>query len=455
MSFRAGTVSYARYRVIGGPEAPDPGIPEALADHVLVDGAPAAGPGNDPRGNDPRGDGTGPRPEYESGWVAGAHLLDLDFSSERIFIADAAVFGLRIDVHRVPGELRRAYIMEAEAQRRMARPHAAEGAPLGGRERREAREEAAARCRAELATGRHRRSRVIPVLWFLSRRLLLAPAFADAQDEALRALFETTFGAPLERLSAGRDAWLRFSERGGGRLIEDLRPTGFSTPPPGAGESADPTVPWASGGPEPHDFLGNEFLLWLWHHAIADEGLVETPSGTIALAMQRSLESACAWDVGGRIAITADAPGRQPEAHAALRAGKLPRRMGLMIAHRGEGWSLTLQGDRMAVSAATLPRPEERPGSEREDLEGRVRSIDALDRAVQGLYHAFLDVRTAGGWTGERDRLRAWIRSGGGSAAPVRGHAGPSAGPDGAERRSGTGAMIEITTPADGVLAGG
>ena len=62
-------------------------------------------------------------------------------------------------------------------------------APVDRHGRREAIEEADERCREELAAGKHRRSTLIPVMWDVKRRLVLAPAAGEAKRGALDNLF--------------------------------------------------------------------------------------------------------------------------------------------------------------------------------------------------------------------------------------------------------------------------
>ena len=68
-------------------------------------------------------------------------------------------------------------------------------------------------------------------------------------------------------MTAGSLALRLLEPHGRRRDYEDLRPTRFVTGP--EGESQFPEYPWVAKGPEPKDFLGNEFLLWLWHEADA------------------------------------------------------------------------------------------------------------------------------------------------------------------------------------------
>src|SRR5881628_3399849 len=66
------------------------------------------------------------------------------------------------------------------------------------------------------------------------------------------------------------------------------------------GEGQYPEYPWVAKGPEPKDFLGNEFLLWLWHEDETRETAVETDAGDVAMFFDKSLDLDCAYGQSGR-----------------------------------------------------------------------------------------------------------------------------------------------------------
>ena len=72
-------------------------------------------------------------------------------------------------------------------------------------------------------------------------------------------IFERTFKCELQPLTAGSQAARLLVEGGKRREYEDFRPTRFVAGPEGEGQY--PEYPWVAKGPEPKDFLGNEFLV--------------------------------------------------------------------------------------------------------------------------------------------------------------------------------------------------
>ena len=245
MAFASGAISFRRFAVVGkGPKKIDEQLLEKLAESAL------------------RPTDMGRPEDVEYGWSGGRHVLDGDFSFENNVFADALHFGLRIDTNKVPGDLKKAYqMMEEEA--------AAAGNPSGfisKNQKREARDTVRRKIEEEMRSGKFRRSKLTPILWDVPQQILYSPA-SGSVFEKLAELFERTNGATLMPLTAGSLALRMLEPRGRRRDYEDLRPTRFAQ---GAGgESDHPEYPWVAKGPEPKDFLGNEFLVWLWHEADA------------------------------------------------------------------------------------------------------------------------------------------------------------------------------------------
>ena len=391
MPFLNGTVTYARFAVTGNaPERIDQGVIDAFA------------------ANPARPTPIGVPPGPEAGWTAGYHIMDEEFALERMAFDGWIHAGMRLDVVRVPPEVRRAYIAIAEKSRGSALGDAAPGW-LSRTARREARVEAQRQWEEEVGQGRYRSSKLVPFLWNPAERTVLAPATSDSIVAPLRDLFTATFGGRLEPRSSGSLALDLIAPRGQMRSFEDALPDSLGHAPAG-GVEGRPEVPWATGGPEPKDFLGNVFLLWLWWRFENGEGLIDRPDRrSIAITIDRSIESECAWGMTGRQLLTGDGPTSWPESRIATRNGKWSRRMGLLISDGEFDWSCSLQGDRFAVGGLRLPRPEVPAETPVDATRERIESIAAFDRALLSLYDAFLLDRFSDGWKTKRGQMSDWL----------------------------------------------
>ena len=162
-------------------------------------------------------------------------------------------------------------------------------------------------------------------------------------------------------------------------------------------------------GPEPKDFLGNEFLLWLWHEADARTGIIPTEkAGDVTIYIDRSLDLDCAYGQTGRDTLKGDGPSRMPEARDALRSGKLPRKAGMIIDAGRQQYSFTLNAEGLSFGAAKLPDVEEAE-TPRVVFEERVSLFRDLCGAIDGLFETFLKLRGSSGWEGHVNGVRRWI----------------------------------------------
>ncbi|HJT75809.1 MAG TPA: hypothetical protein VJ739_01270 [Gemmataceae bacterium] len=381
MGFLTGRVTFARFKVRG----PSPGL--FGPDHLDRLAACAIGR---PHQVDAEG--------VQVGWTAGDHILDTRFDLAKNIVNDTLQFALRIDQQKVPGDLLRAYTQVELEGLAAANPS---GLP-SNRQRRQARDTARERLEAEAQDGRFLRRKAYPVLWDgLSNELLVGSTAVSVLDR-LHTLFEQTFGHGFEWLTAGRQAFALAELRGQTRGVDDARPAVFV---PGVTPADLAWVPDDAS----RDFLGNEFLLWLWYVLDSESDEVRLSDGSAATVMlARTLALECPRGQTGRESISSDGPARLPEARRAIQAGKLPRKAGLTLVRHDRQYDLTLQAETLAISGARLPSPEE--GEERARLEERVVLLRHLVETLDLLYDAFGRVRLGEGWPKELAKVQKWLQ---------------------------------------------
>ena len=379
MGFFTGRVTFLRFAV-GGP-APgmfDDEHLDRLREHVAGRQTVAAADG------------------IEAGWSAGKSVLDLEFDLAKNIVNDALHFDLRVDTDRLPGDLLKAYYEADLAALSRENPSGFASA----KQKREAKESARDRLEAEAKDGRFKRRKCTPVLWDRHANEVLFGATSTAQADRLSELFERTFGYPLELLTAGRQA-----ERTAGALgltgVADA-PSGFV---PGAGDE----VAWVPGGGTP-DFLGNEYLLWLWFLTDRDSDTLTVGDGSeVTLMPARTLSLECPRGVTGTGTIASDGPTRLPEARRAVQAGKLPRKMGLTVVRHDQQYELTLHAETLGLGSCKMPDLPEDVTAARAKLEERAGQVRELVETLDLLYARFLTVRLSPDWPDELDRVRRWL----------------------------------------------
>ncbi len=376
MGFMSGRVTYTRFRVGGGSPLPfgeemlEQIDRHAIGKHMVAD----------------------PKDGVSVGWSGGDHVLDTAFDLDKNVINDALHLAIRVDTDKIPGSLLNAYTRIETNARAKDNPS---GFPTKA-QRAEAKEAARIRAEAESADGRFRRLAHYPVLWDGQTETLYAGLTSASVLERLLGLFRETFDRSLELVSAGTLA--REQENG-----ESYGPVGF------VGEDASyTTIAWSDGDPARPDFLGNEFLIWLWHTLQNDGDTLTMSDGSEATVMvAKTLTLDCPRGETGRDCLTNEGPTSLPEAFRALQAGKLPRKAGLIVVRDGRQYELTLQAETMAVSGANMPKIE---GASGRDIQvARVDGLRHLVETLDLLYDAYGRHRTGPDWGNVLGRIRRWL----------------------------------------------
>jgi hypothetical protein len=380
MGFLSGRVTCLRFRVAGRPPRLfGPEHLERLAAHAIGKQRVAAADGS------------------LAGWTAGDHILDTRFDLAKNVVNDTLNFALRIDAQKLPAELLRAYYqVELDAL--------AAGNPSGrpsARQKREAREAARAKLEAEAADGRYLRRKAYPLLWDARSNELLVGTTAVSILDRLHTLFKQTFDRGLDLQGAGKLAYLQAEGRGQTRGVDDAAPSLFV---PGA---AVREVAWLPDEAN-RDFLGNEFLLWLWYVLDSESDALElADSSEVTAMLARTLVLECPRGQTGKESIQSEGPARLPEARRAIRAGKLPRKAGLTLVRHDNQYELTLQAETLAITGAKLPPAE--ADDERAQLEERVTLLRHLLETLDLLYDAFGHRRCGPEWPKELARVQKWL----------------------------------------------
>jgi len=386
MAFASGTVTFKRFHVQGQPPKDTEDLLGRLSRRAV--------------GRDALE--TADRTLY--GWTTGDHILDTDFDVAKNIVADGLHFGLRVDTNKPPAELLRSYRRMHEQAMLTASGRDFLTAP----QRREAREQAAAQAEAEAREGAFRRMKHIPVFWDLPRGEVYLAGAAATVIEHFMSLFHATFGCTLVPLTAGELA-ARWAVRAGETTALDAcRPAYFVRPPDGFEPPEDRSG--EDGETASRDFLGTEWLTWLWYAAhTASPDLADVRGRPVAVFFEKRLQLQCAFRMTGCTTVAADHPTRLPESVAALALGKLPVKAGLQLAVGECAFNLTLRADAMHYGGVRLP---DREGSAppREALEQRFEYLRDLIDGVDALYAAFLKRRLpARKWTPTLNALRDWI----------------------------------------------
>ncbi|MHC5012393.1 MAG: hypothetical protein ACYTG6_15860 [Planctomycetota bacterium] len=154
------------------------------------------------------------------------------------------------------------------------------------------------------------------------------------------------------------------------------------------------------------DYLGPEFLTWLWWRADVEPRLVHPDGTELFFHVDEHLEFRGERAASRRTVLRLGVPGASMEARAALRSGKLLVAARLLFARGEEEVRFTLRAEDLDASAIRLPAPEGENPRERLAC-----SLDHLTRFWADLdlcFSTFLELRLSDAWAEELGRIRRW-----------------------------------------------
>lgn len=333
----------------------------------------------------------------EVGWTTGEHLLDTSFTLEKNIINDALFFALRIDCDKIPSDRLKAYAAIELAALSKDNPSGF----ASSKQKREAKQAARERLEEEAKDGRYRKSTIIPVMWDLRTGEVWYGATSFTHLDRFATHFHQTFGLKLEIITAGRRSYQLAELKEKTRNVDDAALTKFT--------HDTPVEPAWIADESSRDFLGNEFLLWLWYYLDrVDDTITLEDKSDLTVMMARSLILDCPRGQMGQDAFRSEGPTRLPEAKRAAQAGKLPRRAGMTIVRHDQQFELTLHAESLAIGTAKIPNPPEDVTDPRARLECRVDQLRFLTESLDLLFARFLEDRLDKSW-GELKSVSNWL----------------------------------------------
>jgi hypothetical protein len=155
------------------------------------------------------------------------------------------------------------------------------------------------------------------------------------------------------------------------------------------------------------DFLGAEWLTWLWWRAAEEPRFVHPDGSEVYLHVDDHMEWRGERSAARRTTLRAGVPGASVEARAALRSGKTLAVARLLMARGEREVRFTLRAEDLDVSSVRLPAPEGADPEER--LAESLASLDAFFSDLDLCLAEFLKVRCGDGWAADLGKIRAFV----------------------------------------------
>ena len=153
-------------------------------------------------------------------------------------------------------------------------------------------------------------------------------------------------------------------------------------------------------------FLGGEFLVWLWYRCETGDGWFDLPGfGPVSVAFDDQLVLDAFLAQAEQSRLTGGAPTQSEEAKTALRAGKRVSKAKLRILHNAQEWLFTVSAVDFSFSSVSVPAVLKRDDDR---LLERISLIDDLAELWQTLYRVFMVERLGVEWETARQGIAEW-----------------------------------------------
>ena len=357
MGFRKGTLTFARYRLLGGlPDHFPAFFNERIRHNAFQDVWRTAD-------------------EKAAGWTSLDNPLDTDFEYASYAQGRYLLFAMRVDRKSVPPSLLRLRILEAERKQL-----AESGQKRLYREQREGIREA---MRLDLLGKTLPVPAFFEICWSVPENTLLFCSLSDKVFDELQELFRDSFKVtPAPYLP-----W---------------DPQGSAVDPQSAlPPDVDPLT------------IGREFLTWLWFKSEERGGRILLPgTGECEVQFIRRLVLESGDGEYAEQVVCQGMHADLKEGKEALRQGKKISAARLRVAHDHTEWEFTFKADRFHFQSMKLPTLPEDDGGEI-DREGqlleRIYLVEKATGLMDQLFQIFAKIRLSGDWTAEQSRLQKWI----------------------------------------------
>ena len=158
---------------------------------------------------------------------------------------------------------------------------------------------------------------------------------------------------------------------------------------------------------EKRRFLGREFLVFLWFESELFDGQVPVDGfGPCELRLEGFITLSCDKE---QARLKGAAPSGEPEAHQALRQGKLPVQARLRVTAGELEYAFAFNADTLGIASVKIPAVVKNEADDQ--FYERMYLVEELESLLAALYAKFVAVRLSSAWEEQvLPAIRAWVR---------------------------------------------
>lgn|SRR5690554_5465226 len=155
-------------------------------------------------------------------------------------------------------------------------------------------------------------------------------------------------------------------------------------------------------------FLGTEFLLWLWYRVENEENIFTVRENQFEVSFDDQIMLEVQLAESEQTRLKGGAPAHSPEAYKAIQHGKRISRARMRLAHAEREWVFMIDAMSFAMSGIKIPAVLR--DDEDDKIDERIYLIQELDDTWSTIYHQFLEIRLSDRWETETKAIQTYIK---------------------------------------------
>jgi hypothetical protein len=159
------------------------------------------------------------------------------------------------------------------------------------------------------------------------------------------------------------------------------------------------------------EFLGMEFLTWLYWHSETNNGKMNIPGvEEFELWLEAPIQLVSDYGEATNVTLKGGTPLEGPEARIGFRENKKLAKTRLRVNYRNQTFTCGFNALNFAITGLKIPAPPNASGPDYVFV--RLEIFEEFEKFFTSIFETFLKLRLKdSAWNEQRDKLRKWVRS--------------------------------------------